>query len=98
MARIRLTPENLLDYAAQLEKVNGKNEDVINKLDSIINTLAGDFWEGDAQRAFKGSYDKKRSTFENVTLEMKEFVDFLKKFADIMKQEEDRQRIKAEGL
>ena len=38
MARIKLTPELLMDCAANLEKANGKNEDVINRLDNIIAT------------------------------------------------------------
>ena len=97
MARIKLTPELLMDCAANLEKVNGKNEDVINRLDNIIATLEID-WEGDAQKAFKDSYNRKRATFANVTLEMKEFVDFLKKFADMMKQEEERQALKARDI
>ena len=97
MPRIKLTPELLEQCAIDLDKANTQNEEVVIKLDNIINNLELD-WEGDAQRAFKDSYSRKRSTFQNVSHEMKIFVDFLKKFADIMKQEEERQRNKATGL
>ncbi len=97
MPGIKLTPELLEEGASKLKDANAKNEDVINRLDNLMANLVND-WEGEAQAAFRDSYARKRETFQSVSVDMQTFVEFLNRFADIMRQEEQRQRDKAAGL
>ncbi len=90
MPVIKLTPELLEQGADKLVEANNLNEDVIQRLDNLISGLNAD-WEGDAYNAFKQSYDSKRKTFVELSQHMEKFVLFLKKFADVMRQEEKRQ-------
>ena len=91
MPTIKLTPELLEEGAANLQKANDRNEDVIGRLDALIESLNAD-WEGEAYEAFRTSYGNKRQSFIDLSREMQKFVVFLKKFADIMRQEEKRQK------
>ena len=97
MPKILLTPENLRDEAARLEQEAAKNDDVLNQLDTLINGLVAG-WEGEAQQAFQNSYNTKRATFKKFGDEMKDFVAFMKKFADIMEDQERLQKGKADSL
>ena len=97
MPTIKLTPELLEDGAGRLEQANQRNEDVITKLDGLIQSLNAD-WEGEAYEAFSASYANKRQTFVDLSAEMKKFVVFLKKFADVMREQEKLQKGKAEEL
>ena len=97
MPAIKLTPEALEDGAGRLEQANQRNEDVISHLDSLIESLNAD-WEGEAYEAFRASYGTKRQTFVDLSQEMQKFVVFLRKFADVMRQEEKRQADAAVNL
>ena len=97
MPVIQLTPENLRDEAEKLRKTAEINEDVLSRLDSAINGLAGN-WEGDAYNAFKTSYESKRKTFEGFTLDMTNFVNYMKEFADVMENQEKLQTGAAQNL
>ncbi|MBQ6981741.1 MAG: WXG100 family type VII secretion target [Synergistaceae bacterium] len=97
MPVIKLTPELLEEGANRLTEANNSNENVINRLDGLISSLNAD-WEGEAYNAFKQSYDNKRKTFVELSQEMEKFVLFLKKFADVMRQEEKRQASAAINL
>ncbi len=90
MPAIKLTPEILEDAATKLSQTAAKNDEVIDKLQELINGLNAD-WEGDAYNAFKASFDSKKATFKSFTQDMEKFVNFLKKFANIMREEEKRQ-------
>ena len=97
MATIKLTPELLEEGATSLQQANQRNEDVINKLDTLIEALNTD-WEGEAYQAFSSSYASKRQSFVDLSAEMKKFVVFLRKFAEVMRDQEKLQKGKAEGL
>ena len=90
MPSIKLTPELLEEKAGNLRSTAARNDDVIARLDGLIEALNAD-WEGDAYNAFRESYSQKRATFESFTEDMEIFASFLVKFADIMRQEEKRQ-------
>ena len=97
MPTIKLTPELLEDKASSLRNTAARNDDVVERLDGLINALNAD-WEGDAYNAFKASFDAKRATFKSFTQDMEKFVTFLKKFASIMREEEKRQTTVAQQL
>lgn len=97
MPRIKLTPEVLEEKSNLLTNTAQRNDDVISRLDMLINGLVSD-WEGEAQTEFANSYRTKRESFESFTEEMRVFAEFLAKFADIMRQEEKRQADAARGL
>ena len=97
MPVIKLTPEVLEEGANRLQEANNLNKDVIDRLDGLIESLNAD-WEGDAYNAFRESYMNKRQTFQDLSEDMRKFVDFLNKFADIMRQEEKRQADAARNL
>ena len=95
--RILLTPENLREEATKLEQTAARNDDVLSKLDSLINGLVAG-WEGEAQTAFINSYNTKKATFKKFTEEMQAFVAFMRDFAQVMEDQERLQKGKAEGL
>ena len=97
MPVIKLTPEVLEEHASKLRDTASRNDDVVNRLNGLIEQLNAD-WEGDAYEAFKESYMAKRATFESFTQDMSIFADFLVKFADITRQEEKRQADAARQL
>ena len=97
MAIIKLTPELLDEGAERLQQANDRNEEVISRLDTLISSLNGD-WEGEAYQAFSSSYASKRQSFVDLSAEMKKFVVFLRKFAEVMRDQEKLQKGKAEGL
>lgn len=95
--KILLTPENLRDEATKLEQTAARNDDVLSKLDSLVNGLVAG-WEGEAQAAFINSYNTKKATFKKFTDEMKDFVSFMRNFAQVMEDQERLQKGKADGL
>ena len=97
MPVIQLTPEVLEEKASSLRDTAARNDDVIGRLDNLVNALNAD-WEGDAYNAFRESFLAKRETFKSFTQDMSIFADFLVKFADIMRQEEKRQTDAARQL
>ena len=97
MPVIQLTPEFLDDKAASLRSTAQTNEDVIGRLNTLIDGLEAD-WEGDAYNAFRESYLAKRETFQKFTLDMNKFADYMTEFADIMREEEKRMAAAARGL
>ncbi len=97
MAVIKLTPEILEEKADSLTQTAIRNDEVVDRLQGLIDALNAD-WEGDAYNAFKASFDAKKATFKSFTQDMEVFVKFLKKFANIMREEEKRQTTVAQQL
>ena len=97
MPLIKLTPEILEEKASSLSQTAMRNDEVIDRLQGLIDSLNAD-WEGDPYNAFKASFDAKKATFKSFTQDMEKFVEFLKKFASIMREEEKRQTGVAQQL
>ena len=97
MPSIKLTPEVLEEKADSLTQTAVRNDEVVDHLQSLIDSLNAD-WEGDAYNAFKASFDAKKATFKSFTQDMEVFVKFLKRFANIMREEEKRQTTVAQQL
>lgn len=95
--RIKLTPENLRAGADSLKQTKADNDDVINRIDGLMSSLVAD-WHGEAQEAFSNSYQTKRATFQQFSLDMEELIRFLLKFAENMEEQEKLQKGKAEAL
>ena len=97
MALIKLTPELIREQAEQLVSNAEKNDQVIADLDSIVNGLLTG-WEGPAQQAFTESYQTKRATFQSFTEIMRDFSKEVIKFADVMQNQEEMQKNRAQEL
>lgn len=97
MPAIKLTPELLEEKASSLSQTAMRNDEVIDRLQSLIDALNAD-WEGDAYAAFTASFNTKKATFKSFTQDMEIFVKFLKKFASVMREEERRQTTAAQQL
>ena len=97
MARIKLTPELLEDKSNSLMMTAERNDDVIYRLSGLIDALNA-AKESAEYNAFKSSFDAKKATFKSFTQDMEIFAKFLKKFADIMREEEKRQANAAMNL
>ena len=97
MPSIKLTPEILEEKAGSLTQTAIRNDEVVDRLQGLIDALNAD-WEGDAYNAFKASFDAKKATFKSFTQDMEVFVKFIKKFANIMREEEKRQTTVAQQL
>ena len=96
-ARILLTTEELLSEAKELQSAVQKNQDVIQKCDSIVNGLLNG-WEGDAQRAFAESWKTKRTALVRMTDGMKDLAVKISRFADTMGATEKRAQASAQHL
>ena len=97
MPTIKLTPEILEEKSDSLTQTAQRNDEVVDRLQGLIDSLNAD-WEGDAYEAFKNSFATKKATFKSFTQDMEVFVKFLKKFANIMREEEKRQTTVAQQL
>ncbi len=97
MPLIKLTPEILQEKAAELRTTALRNDDVINRLNGLIDGLEAD-WEGDAYNAFRESYMAKRETFKKFTIDMDVFAKYLEEFATVMRDQEKLQADKARQL
>ncbi len=95
--RIKLTPEALRDGAQRLSQMKADNDDVINRIDGLINGLVAE-WHGEAQEAFANSYANKKATFQQFSLDMEAFVRFLNRYAETMEEQEKMQATKAGSL
>ena len=97
-ADILLTPESLLQEYANLLKNKAALDQVVEDIaNSIIKQLIG-HWQGEAQQAFENSFNQKKAAFDKFSEEMQTFADFIKKYADEMKQLEEAQKAKAAQL
>ncbi len=95
--KIKLTPEALRDGAQRLSQVKADNDDVLNRIDALINGLVAE-WHGEAQEAFANSYANKKATFQQFSLDMEAFIRFLNDYARVMEDQEKLQAGKAAGL
>ena len=90
-ARILLTTEELKTEAASLEKAARENDEVLKTLDKIVNGVVSG-WEGEAQKAFADSYNKKKATFTKLTDQMLELAKDVKVFASNMETTERQEK------
>ncbi|MBQ3653088.1 MAG: WXG100 family type VII secretion target [Synergistaceae bacterium] len=83
MAEIFLTPEVLTERAASLRNTQAEQQNVIAKIQSIIDEIVAG-WEGKAQQAFMSSFENKKGTYEEFSIDMSTFADFLQSYARTM--------------
>lgn len=83
MVRIRLTPEALIEEAGRLRSLKADNDDVVNRIDNLVNGLLGD-WRGEAQEAFSNAYQSRRGGLRQFSLDMEDFTRFLIRYAEAM--------------
>jgi len=76
MAVIQVTPELLTGKAGDVRKLKGEQEQVIQKLTTLVNGLSG-IWKGEAQDAFVSKYTSMQPTFKN-------FAEMLEGYAKLM--------------
>lgn len=83
-SRVRLTPENLIAGAQSLKRVMADNDDLLNRLDNLVDGLESG-WHSEAQKAFTAAYQAKRATFRQFSLDMEGLIMFLERYAEMMR-------------
>lgn len=96
-ADILLTPENLLSEASSLLGNKSNLDSVFNQIAQLIASLI-EHWHGEAQQAFSDSFNQKRTVFDKFSQDMESFANFMKKYAEEMRQLEANQKAMAGKL
>lgn len=83
MPEIMLTPEILNEKSSELSNIQSEQQNVIANIQRIVDELLSG-WEGQAQQKFVSSYEEKKSTYQEFSVDMTAFVDFLRVYANTM--------------
>ncbi len=73
MARIVITPERVREVANQFRQSGQQSQEIINRLESTLNSLYSD-WEGMSEQRFMDYYNDSKSI-------MQKFVELMEKIA-----------------
>lgn len=87
MPEILLTPELLESEAAKLLGWKNELDAAFNKIQTLISGLINN-WHGEAQQAFESSYESKKPTITQLTQDMEKFANFMKSYAEHMRDSE----------
>ena len=94
---ILVTPERLEDEAGNMNTAKAEHDNSLAEMDNVVNGLL-QYWRGEAQDAFANSFRNKRKTFEDFSVDLEKFVNYLKEFAMLMRDQEKLQTAKAASL
>ena len=81
MAKIRVAPQTLRQRADELETLNNKFKNEVEKLRTLNGTL-GQQWRGDARTAFDREFQKDVQKFEQFIKGIMDFIRVLRQNAD----------------
>ncbi|MDR0647897.1 MAG: WXG100 family type VII secretion target [Synergistaceae bacterium] len=87
MALIKVTPETLHEQAKQLISYDQEHNDAYAKMQKLVENITT-VWEGEAQTAFRSSFDAKRSEFQKFSTDIQAFAKLMDNAADKMAQTE----------
>jgi WXG100 family type VII secretion target len=87
MALIKVTPETLHEQAGQLRNFDQEHNDAYLKMQKLVENITT-VWEGEAQTAFRNSFDGKRSEFQKFSTDIQAFAKLMDSAADKMAQTE----------
>ena len=96
-AEILVTPERLEEEAGNLTKSKADHDNSLAEMQNVVNGLL-QYWRGEAQEAFANSFNNKKKTFEEFSLDLEKFVKFLQRFAEIMRSQERAKTLEAQTL
>ncbi|MGE5628786.1 MAG: WXG100 family type VII secretion target [Solirubrobacterales bacterium] len=85
MGQIRITPSTMLERSKEYLTEASNIENVIQKMDSLINELQGE-WEGNASAQFANQYQELRPSFLNMQTLTETIAKQLQQTADAMEQ------------
>ena len=88
MAKIRITPENLEGQAKTLRGYNAEHNAIYDKMKTLVNNLVAE-WEGEAQSAFKNSFDQRNAQFKDFEDKIEDFAKLMDEAARQMRQTEE---------
>ena len=84
MPKIKITPETLDDRARELQKLKDQHNQVYAQITKLVNNVV-DIWEGDAQTAFRNTFQQRDPVF-------KKFAEDADAFAKLMNMAAQRMR------
>jgi WXG100 family type VII secretion target len=87
MAIIKVTPETLHEQATQLRGYDQEHNDAYAKMQKLVDNITT-IWEGEAQTAFRNTFDGKRSEFQKFSTDIQAFAKLMDNAADKMAQTE----------
>ena len=88
MAKIRITPENLEGQAKTLRDYNASHAAEYGKMKTLVSNLVAE-WEGEAQSAFKNSFDQRDSQFKKFEEDIEGFAKLMDEAARQMRDTEN---------
>ena len=88
MAKIKITPENLESQAKTLREYNASHATEYGKMKTLVNNLVAE-WEGEAQTAFKNSFDQRDTQFKKFEEDIEGFAKLMDEAARQMRQTEE---------
>ena len=97
MPKIKITQSTLEMTASQIVNCAYQQANVLNLVDKAVRDL-NNGWEGEAQKAFVDSYNKKKSTFTKLGEEMTALVGNVRLFASNMETTEIQEKKIASAL
>ena len=83
MPEIMLTPEVLTEKATELGNIQAEQQNVIEGIQKLVDDIVSG-WEGQAQQKFVSSFEEKKSTYKEFSVDMTNFVDFLRVYSNTM--------------
>ena len=83
MPEIMLTPEILTERATELGNIQSEQQNVIAGIQKLVDEIVSG-WEGKAQQSFLNSFNEKKGTYEEFSVDMSAFADFLRVYANTM--------------
>lgn len=84
MPKILLTPEILMERASQVKSCQQEQQNIIEQVGKLVRDLVNG-WEGEAQRAFQGEFERRKGTYTQFAPDLEKFSAFLTSYADTMK-------------
>ena len=96
-AEILLTPENLESEASSLLSSKSALDSMFSQIANLVAGMVS-HWHGETQTAFSDSFTQKRAVFDKFSEDMQRFAEFMKKYANDMRQTEQGNKAIASKL
>lgn len=81
---IHVIPDLLFDVANKIDVQGDMLTSFITRIDNVVDNLLAD-WKGDAQTKFANSWKEKRDVYRDLTADMFQFSEFLRRYASTMR-------------
>lgn len=95
---IKVTPEELQSTSSEFSSINSQIQNITSEMVSLINSLNGDVWSGEAQTAFLGKLTGLQNDMAKIHSMVNEHVNDLNEMAQTYLTAESANQEIASGL